>query len=85
MSDLPPLNDRIVRVVVRFGGTAGDAARAIGCSKHTAARIARGLGLTFRGRTDRHFECAVLSALAAGDQSPRMRFGFRSPRLEAAA
>ncbi len=48
MNPIPPLNHRIIRVVIRMGGTGGDAARALGCSKGGAKRLARRLGLSFR-------------------------------------
>lgn len=51
MTSLPPLRQRIVRVVIRMGGTAADAACAIGCSKHTARRIAGSIGCRFGSRT----------------------------------
>jgi hypothetical protein len=45
------LSRRIVRVVIRFAGTSGDAARAIGCTKLNATRMARRMGLSFRDVT----------------------------------
>lgn len=47
MSDLPPLNYRLARVVVRFGGNANDLARAVGCCETYAHTIARRAGVRF--------------------------------------
>jgi hypothetical protein len=50
MSPIPPLNERIVRVVVRMGGTSAHAAQAIGCSMRSARDIARRIGVRFGSR-----------------------------------
>lgn len=49
MSDLPPLRHRVVRVVIRMGGTSSDAAKALGCTKRHAHHVAREIGWKFGG------------------------------------
>lgn len=51
MSPIPSLPHRIVRVVLRMKGTAGDAALAIGCTKQTVRRIAKHQHMSFRDVT----------------------------------
>lgn len=43
----PELRNRMLKVIIRLGGTTGDAARALGCKKQWAYRCARRAGLRF--------------------------------------